>query len=501
MNSSALAKRLANKAKVERLKREKAARGAKSGLLSFVQYLSPSYQAGWVHKELASALQWFLEEVNHKHSPRLMVFMPPRHGKSELVSRYFPAWAMGHNPNLTMIAASYSSDLSSQMNRDVQRIIDNPFYSRVFEGVGLFGKNIRTVANGSYLRNSDIFEIVGHRGIYRSAGVGGGITGMGADILNIDDPVKNAQEANSSTVREGIWDWYTNDAYTRLAPGGGVMLTMTRWHVDDLAGRLLAKMKSGEGDQWRVINFPAIASADEAHRKKGEPLHPERWSLKFLEAIKKTVGEYTWSALYQQSPTIPGGSIIKKDWWRWYDFEEQLAKNTFKIWKIGLTADTAYKKGEDNDYSALQAWCFTPDALYLLDGEYGKWNFPELKRKAQAFHEKWQEFQPNGRLTFWIEDKASGSPLVDTFLEAGINAEAWKPNDYRFPNDKVGRMNAAGIPVEAGHVYLPKGREYSNVLVDEAAAFTWNDSHLYDDNCDAFTIAVSVWEDLGGKVS
>lgn len=465
-----------------------------------MQYLSPSYRAGWVHKELASSLQWFLKEVEHRRAPRLMVFMPPRHGKSELVSRYFPAWALGHNPNFAMIAASYSSDLSSQMNRDVQRIIDNPLYSRIFEDVGLFGKNIRTVANGSYLRNSDVFEIVGHRGIYRSAGVGGGITGMGADILNIDDPVKNAQEANSIKTRQGIWDWYINDAYTRLAPGGGVMLTMTRWHVDDLAGRLLARMKSGEGDQWRVINFPAVASMDERHRKKGEPLHPERWSEKFLEAIRKTVGEYTWSALYQQNPTIPGGSIIKRDWWQYYDFETEKAKNTFNQWKIALTADTAFKKGEDNDMSAFQAWCLTPGRLFLLGGECGKWEFPELKRRARAFYDKWSGIQPHGNIEFYIEDKASGTPLAQVLNEVGIPASPWSPAAYDFPNDKVSRMNAASLAVEPGHVFLPAGDPYSQVLADEAAAFSWNDAHLYDDNCDAFTIAVSVWKDLGGDM-
>lgn len=202
-----------------------------------------------------------------------MVFMPPRHGKSELVSRYFPAWAFGNHPDLSMIASSYADDLISRMNRDVQRIIDSPGYRRVFQEIGINAKNIRTTAQGNYLRNSDIFEIVGHKGAYRSAGVGAGITGMGADILNIDDPVKDAKEANSETVRKSVWEWYTSTAYTRLSPGGGVLLTMTRWHVDDLAGRLLEAMKKGEGDRWEIINFPAIAITDELNRRSGEALH------------------------------------------------------------------------------------------------------------------------------------------------------------------------------------------------------------------------------------
>lgn len=399
-----------------------------------------------------------------------------------------------------MIAASYSDDLISRMNRDVQRIIDNPVYGRVFCDVSLFGKNIRTVANGSFLRNSDMFEIVGHKGSYRAAGVGVGITGMGADILNIDDPVKDAKEAKSATVRESTWDWYTSTAYTRLSPGGGVLLTMTRWHVDDLAGRLLEKMRSGEGDQWRIINFPAIAVIDEEHRKAGDALHPERWSLEYLEAIKRTVGEYTWNALYQQNPTTPGGSIIKKDWWQHYDFETEKTAGTFSKFIISLTGDTAFKKGEDNDMSAFQAWCLTYDKLFLLDGICGKWEFSELKDKAKEFYKKWALWQPQRRVEFYIEDKASGTPLCQVLNEAGVMATPWTPLEYEYPTDKVSRMNAASISVRGGHVCLPIGHPYSKILMDEAEAFTWNDAHLYDDNCDAFTIADSVWKYHGGRI-
>lgn len=430
-----------------------------------------------------------------------MVFMPPRHGKSELVSRYFPAWAFGRHPDLSMIASSYADDLISRMNRDVQRIIDSPRYRTVFPEIGLNAKNIRTTAQGTYLRNSDIFEIVGNKGVYRSAGVGAGITGMGADILNIDDPVKDAKEANSETVRKSVWEWYTSTAYTRLSPGGGVLLTMTRWHVDDLAGRLLEAMRKGEGDQWKIINFPAIAVADEPNRRAGEALHPERWPLDYLDSIKRTVGEYNWQALYQQSPTTPGGSIIKKDQWRWYDLEEERKNRTFSQWAIFLTADTAFKKGEDNDRSVFQAWCATPERLLLLGGDCGKWEFPELKERAKVFYERWAVLQPQRRVEFFIEDKASGTPLVQVLNDAGIPVVPWTPKEYKFPDGKVERMNASSLAMYAGAVYVPKGDVYSDILIDEAAAFTWNDAHLYDDNCDAFTMAVSVWIWLGGNIA
>ena len=195
------------------------------------------------------------------------------------------------------------------------------------------------------LRNSEIFEIVGHKGAYRSAGVGGGITGMGADISIIDDPVKDAAEANSQTFRDRVWEWYITTLYTRLSPKSGILLGMTRWHEDDLAGRLIQEAKKG-GDKWKVLLFPAIAQEDEEFRKKGEPLHPERFSLERYKSIKKAIGSYAWTALYQQNPTIKGGEIIKGSW---FDRFEVLPR----IKKAGVFVDTAQKKGEHNDYSVL----------------------------------------------------------------------------------------------------------------------------------------------------
>lgn len=207
---------------------------ARQTLAGFTLYTYPGYQMGWVHEEICQKLDQFLEDVKNKKSPRLMIMAPPRSGKSEIISRRFPAYTFGKYPDMSIIGTSYAADLSSRNNRDVQRVMDSEEYHNVFPNTNLFGKNIRIVGNGAYLRNSDIFEIVGHAGTYRSAGVGGGITGMGGNILIVDDPLKDRAEADSPTIRQKIYDWYTSTLYTRLAPGGGILIIMTRLHTDDL---------------------------------------------------------------------------------------------------------------------------------------------------------------------------------------------------------------------------------------------------------------------------
>ena len=243
----------------------------------------------WHHRLLCE----YLDDFTKKKIRRLMVFMPPRHGKSELVSRKLPAYIFGCNPDANIISTSYSADLAQRMNRDVQRIIDSPAYGELFPETKLFGKNIRTVT-GHALRNSDIFEIVGHRGSYRGAGVGGGITGMGGDYIIIDDPIKNREEANSSTYRKKLWEWYTSTLYTRQEKEGSILITLTRWHEDDLAGRLLELAeKDPQADQWEVLLLPAVAEK-ERHprdpRQEGEALWPGKYPIDELMKIKATIG-------------------------------------------------------------------------------------------------------------------------------------------------------------------------------------------------------------------
>ena len=307
-------------------------RKARINLTDFTGFTYPAFESGFFHELLDRELERFYVGVQAGERPRTMIFAPPRHGKSEKFSRRFPAWAFGQNPDLEIIGCSYSSDLASRMNRDVQRIIDSEEYRVLFPEVTLNSSSVRTAACG-YLRNSDMFEIVGHGGAYRSAGVGGGITGMGADVGIIDDPVKDAKEANSKTYRDSVFEWYNTTFQTRLSPRSGVLLGMTRWNVADLAGELL----STERERWRVVSFPAIAEADEyiyfdqsgdwryddesgsavesrLLRRKGEALHSGRYPLDVLEEIKAGAPQSTWASLYQQSPIMKEGGLFSKEW-------------------------------------------------------------------------------------------------------------------------------------------------------------------------------------------
>jgi len=192
---------------------------ARRHLLDFITYTKPDYEVNWHHKTICDEIESFMTG----ECSRLILCMPPRNGKSQIVSRHLPAYLLGRNPDARIIACSYSADLAQAMNRDVQRIIDDPLYHELFPDTTLSGSNVRTVA-GNFLRNSDVFEIVGHKGVYLSAGIGGGITGRGADYALIDDPVKNREEANSPTYRERIWDWYRSTLYTRLEKGGKILI-------------------------------------------------------------------------------------------------------------------------------------------------------------------------------------------------------------------------------------------------------------------------------------
>ncbi|MDD2753893.1 MAG: terminase family protein [Methanothrix sp.] len=284
-------------------------RRARESLIEFTKYTKSDYQVNWHHNLVASYLDSFVAG----DIKRLMVFMPPRNGKSELVSRRLPAYIFGKNPDASIIACSYSADLSSRMNRDTQRIMTSQEYTTLFPESRLNDKNVRTTDQESYLRNSELFEIVGHQGMYRSAGVGGGITGMGCVYGIIDDPIKNREEANSATYREKIKEWYTSTFYTRLEKDAGVLITLTRWHEDDLAGWLINEADNG-GEQWTVVSIPSIADGElhpDDPRVDGDPLWPDKFNLDRLDKIRAVLGPYDFSALHQQRPTPKEGGMWK----------------------------------------------------------------------------------------------------------------------------------------------------------------------------------------------
>lgn len=419
---------------------------ARDSFAAFIWQTFPTYQMGWFHELICLELEKFVADVQAKKSPRLMLTAPPRSGKSEIVSRRFPAWALGKNPDLSIIAASYSADLASRMNRDVQRIIESEEYQAVFPDTKLYGKDSRSVANGSYLRNSDIFEIVGHSGVYRSAGVGGGITGLGAEICCIDDVFKDRMSADSPTIRQNIWEWYTSTLYTRLAPGGGVLIIGTRWHEDDLSGRLLAAQAKGEGDAWRVINFPAIAEEDEAHRKKGEALHPERYPLEQLLKIKAAIGTRDWEALYQQHPTPEGGAVFLSEWLRRTWLPKDLPE---RFDKVVQSWDMTFKDGAESDFVVGQLWGKKGADYYLLEQMRGRWSFTqsvEMVRSMQAIARRYCQ----GTCRVLIEDKANGPAIIDVLKHEISGIIPVEPD-----GTKLARAHAVTALFEAGNVLLP----------------------------------------------
>lgn len=469
---------------------------ARRRLIDFTAYTYPKYEAGWFARALAAELERFADDCVAGRSPRLMVFAPPRHGKSELVSRRFPAWALGRHHDLQIIGCSYSDALAGRMNRDVQRIMDDEAYRRVFPTALIPSRRVRLNTRGK-LRNSEMFEMLEGEGSYRSAGVGVGITGMGASVMVIDDPVKDAKEANSATVRAAIWEWYTSTAYTRLEPGGGMLLVMTRWHADDLAGRLIEAQRRGEGDEWRIVEFSAIAERDEEHRREGEALDGDRYPLDRLHAIKRTVGSYVWAALYQQKPSVKGGDVFKGEWWKWYTVLPRLHYRMIYV-------DTAQKKGEANDYSVMQCWGKGVDgAIYLLDQVRGKWEEPELVKQATAFWAKWAK--PDKRhvttRSMKVEDKVSGTGLIQRLKRPGDGKPRIPVLDIQRNTDKLTRAGDGAPWIESGHVYLPDP-EYHDVawLSDylmEFEAFTRDLTHAHDDQVDPTLDAIR--DMLGGS--
>lgn len=305
-----------------------ARRRGRSSLEGFTTYTKPDYQVNWHHKVGFSYLdRWVAGDIK-----RLILCEPPRHGKSERVSRRLPAYIFGRNPNARVIAASYSADLAAMLNRDVQRIIDSPEYHNLFPNTRLNLKNVKSDAQGSYLKNSEIFEIVGYTGYYRSVGRGGGVTGMGGDFIIVDDPIKNKEEALSETIRDNTWNWYTSTLRTRAEKDARVLITVTRWHLDDLVGRLLDLQATDKtADQWFVLVFPAQRDDDLVRRiygdavadrmakleqrAEGEALWPEKYDLQALAALRAP-SEDDYSALFQQSPIPPGGRMFSREYFK-----------------------------------------------------------------------------------------------------------------------------------------------------------------------------------------
>jgi predicted phage terminase large subunit-like protein len=470
---------------------------AQRGLLGFTLQTYPDYEVSWHHRrtcQLVNAMQYrqtprqllatwgitgkALSQGLDKPHPvtrlylgmtnpdmldapinGIQVCLPPRHGKSELISRRMPAWMLGVAPDTAIISCSYGADLASRMNRDVQRIIDTPQYEQTFPNTRLNSSNVRSVSQGTWLRNSDIFEVVGHKGVYRSSGIGGGITGLGANCAIIDDPFKSRKTAESPVERQTVIDWYGSTLYTRLEKNAAKVIINTRWHESDLSGYTMQHAFSDPtADQWFCAVFPAILDCDPGvgdPRREGEALWPEKYSVKRLKQIRSTIGAYEFEALYQQRPAPPEGGIIKDAWWKYYDVLPEGLRN----WAISVDLSFA----DRGDFSAFTVWANKGSDHYIVDLLHGRMTFTEQVKGFEMLCQKY----PHVRAKY-VEAAANGAALIDTLKRKVPGIIGVRPE-----GSKQLRVDAVSPLFEAGNIWLPSKRlaPWSDMVTHEFRNF------------------------------
>ena len=424
--------------------------------LSFVKMVWPEFIQGHHHKVYAEKL----DRVARGELKRLIVNMPPRHTKSEFASHLFPAYFMGRNPKAKLIQTTHTGELSIRFGRKTKNLLESPEYAEIFPGVHLAADS---KAAGRWESN--------HGGEYFAAGVGGAITGRGADLLIIDDP-HSEQDALSPTILDSHYEWYTSGPRQRLQPGGAIVLVMTRWSVKDLTSRLLqAQAKEPMADQWEIVEFPAVIN--------DKPMWGNFWNMQDLDKVKASIPVSKWNAQWMQNPIAEEGALIKREWWKKWEPEK-----VPELQYIIQSYDTAFSKKETADYSAITTWGIfkpnddTPQNIILLDAKRGRWNFPELKEMAKKEYKYWE---PEVVL---IEAKASGLPLTHELQKAGIPVINFTPSKG---NDKHSRVNSVAPLFEAGTVWVPSDRRWAEEVIEECAAFPFGD---HDDYVDSMTQAL-----------
>jgi len=428
---------------------------AQEDFLNFTKHIWPDFIEGDHHKVIAEKFN----KLARGEIKRLIVNMPPRHTKSEFASTLLPAWMIGREPKLKIIQTTHTGELAVRFGRKAKTLIDSPEYQEIFQ------TRLREDSQAAGRWET------AQGGEYFAAGVGGAITGRGADLLIIDDP-HSEQDAMNMSALERAYEWYTSGPRQRLQPGGKIVCVMTRWNTKDLTGILLKNQSEPKSDQWDIVEFPAILPS-------GKPVWPEYWKLDELESVKASLSLGKWNAQWMQNPTSEEGAILKREWWK--NWEKDYIP---KLEHVIQSYDTAFMKKETADYSAITTWGIFreteegPPQMLLLDAIKERYEFPELRRIAKEQYDYWQ---PE---TVLVEAKASGLPLTYELRNMGIPVVNFTPSRG---NDKHTRVNSVAPLFESGNIWAPTDKQFAQEVIEECAAFPYGD---HDDLVDSTTQAV-----------
>ena len=433
---------------------------ARNTFMGFVERVWPEFISGRHHKIMAQAF----ERVARGECKRLIINMPPRHTKSEFASYLLPAWFLGKYPNKKIIQSSNTGELAVGFGRKVRNLVDTEVYREIFPELTL-QQDSKAAGRWNTSKGGDYFAI----------GVGGTVTGKGANVLIIDDPHSEqeaALAASNPEVFDKVYEWYTSGPRQRLQPGGAIVIVMTRWAQRDLTGQVLKAAHNRGGEQWEVIEFPAIMPS-------GNPVWPEFWSLGELEALRMELPNSKWQAQYQQNPIGNESAIVKRDWWKWWEQERPpQCEYILQSW------DTAFEKTQRADYSAGTTWgIFYNDEdhslpnIILLNTYKKRVEWVQLKKDVFNEYEEWE---PDSVI---VEKKATGAPLIYELRAMGIPVQEYTPSRGQ---DKIARLNSVSDIIASGKVWVPR-TAWAEELVDEVAAFP---SGEHDDLVDATTLAL-----------
>ncbi|WP_440590480.1 phage terminase large subunit, partial [Morganella morganii] len=435
---------------------------ARRSLHEFIRYINPEYITSHFSETVCASLDNFLVDMMSGKRPILILGAPPQYGKSDIVSRYLPAYFFGKYPDMRVAGLSYGKDLASDMNRDVQRIMMSEEYKALFPASCLNAKRVVTVEIEAK-RNSETFEIVGRKGAYISQGIGGPLTGKKVDLGIIDDPIKNAKEALSPVTKKATWNWYISTFKTRLSKNSGEIIMATRWATDDLSGRVI-----DSSDKAKVLAFPAI-------NERGEALVPELHPIDSLLEKKALFGDYFWSAMYQQTPKPSGGTIFRDEWVNYY-LPKDLPE---KFDKVIHSWDMTFKDSEGTDYVVGQVWGKRGANSYLLHQVRERMSFTATLKAVKEMADKF----PDGMRKL-VEDKANGPAVIDSLKSTVSGLIPVEPD-----GSKVARAHAITAVWEAGNIFLPH-KDVAPWVTGAVEEITTFPVGAHDDVVDAMTQAL-----------